>query len=146
LIALSLFITQILKLAIMDNIEKFQEVVSQYISQKISDWYSFEHWLETREAALRGDRQALLKLWDIFGRNLRPKLVMTVKASDEDWTPSTSLFLSFRATATQVVTIWVLLHKDEVAFVQLQSQGGLPDDFDYERAFDKRVVMLNALV
>ena len=129
----------------MDNLDKLQDAVARYVGHKLEDKYSFKHWLKTRELAATGERAQTLALWDIFGSNLKPKLVMVVLASEEDWTPCLSLYLSFKVTKHHSLTLAVLLQRHDVAWVRVQSIPDLPADFDYEGAFDKRVVMLSAL-
>jgi len=129
----------------MDNLDKLQDAVARYVGQKLEDWYSFKHWLVTKETAATGDRAKTLALWDVFGSNLKPKLVMVVQASEEDWTPCLSLYLSFRVTHSEVLTLAVLLQKDKVGHVRVHSLPDLPIDFDYCLAFDKRVIAWNAL-
>ena len=129
----------------MDNLDILQNKVSDYIAQKLVDTYSIDFWLKTYQLERSGERDAILSMWEIFGSNLKPKLVFVVDGSTEDWTPCLSLYLSFRVTQSEVLTLAVLLQRDKVGYVRVHSLPNLPVDFDYCLAFDKRVVAWNAL-
>ena len=129
----------------MDNLDILQDKVSAYIAQTLEDTYSFEFWLKTYQLERSGERDAMLAMWKIFGSNLQPKLVFVVGGSTEDWTPCLSLYLAFRVTQSEVLTLAVLLQRDKVGYVRVHSLPNLPVDFDYCLAFDKRVIAWNAL-
>jgi hypothetical protein len=129
----------------MDNLDVLQDKVSDYIAQTLMDTYSFDFWLKTYQLERSGERDAILSMWDVFGSNLKPKLVFVVDGSTEDWTPCLSLYLSFRVTQSEILTLAALLQRDKVGYVRIHGLPNLPVDFDYCLAFDKRVIAWNAL-
>ena len=50
----------------MNNIYELQEIVKQYISEKLAQNYNFEFWKETLVLERNNQNENLLKKWSFF--------------------------------------------------------------------------------
>lgn len=129
----------------MNNLEDLQKFVRDYLEDELSKFYDFDFWKNTFAHQTLQEESNILKQWDRFGKNLKPKLVSVVSGSNEDWTPCISLWLDFQVSKDQVMVLVALLQKSKVSYVRIQSQPNLPRQFDYVKAFEHRVKFLNPL-
>jgi hypothetical protein len=129
----------------MDNIEALQAYVEKYLENELKSFYDIKFWMKSLTLEVTGKRNEVNELWNKFGPNLTPKLINVVLASEEPWTPCVNAYYTFHVTKDISIQISALLQKDKVAYVRTTGTDELPNDFDYVKAFEQRVPLMNAL-
>ena len=134
----------------MKNCLDFQDYIKKYFDQEIKKFDTFKVWRDLLVALRRNHRSSVAHaMFNKFGKALTVTMMMVdVRATEDGWTPT--LMVSFDWDAgEQIISLQLTIARDEVLFASISNMRdaveSLGDDFDYIEAFEKTVVIMNAL-
>jgi hypothetical protein len=133
----------------MENLDKLQEKIKAYIEKKIAKYYSFELWKSTLVHIENKQYMIIFNEWHFFYGNFAiVQLNHDVIASSDLWDPCLDMEFAWKLES-DVIGIRATLVKGEVRSVMFVDMLSIftkyGSDFDFEREFEKNIVLIDAL-
>jgi hypothetical protein len=133
----------------MNKIYELQEIVTQYISEKLSKNYNFDLWKETLVLEQNNQQENMLKKWSFFYKTFYPQYITVgVQASEDKWCPCIMAEFQWNLE-TAAIKFRIILIKNEVLSVQVIDMFDVSkifgDNFDFKNKFNSEVILMDAL-
>ena len=133
----------------MNNIYELQEIVKQYMSEKLAQNYNFEFWKETLVLERNNQNENLLKKWSFFYKTFYPNnITPDIQASEDKWCPCIMAEYVWDLEDASI-TFRIILIKNEVFSVQvldmMNTSKIFSDNFDFKNKFNGEVILMDTL-